>query len=291
VERSPLSGLCIPSSLSNGPHSDVHSWAPHVLGQIVSSHLPVSRTCYGSHHPTSRKLSYSDIIRPQHPVWPLDTTFPDSPCARAWAHDHQPTSDPLYFHWDLLVTTPVTFFIDTRRDRVAQPANPTSRGALAYGNITQSISRYVSSATLVLLSCFTDLVLGFYITCMAICLVPQSEIVLDSPPPYFPHCGTLRLTAIPSENPALLLQPTSLQYSPFISNTLGVLFKVYVMESHEAEGGLIGNGNLAGKLPTHQVTRRIIDGVIPTLGPELQSRAFKVLDFRSRFAVCLRSGR
>ena len=67
-----------------------------------------------------------------------------------------------------------------------------------------------------------------------------------------------------------IVSSSSLSYSPFIPNTLGMLFKVYVMESHEPEGGLLGNVNLAGELPTYQVVCRIIDGVISALGPELQ---------------------
>jgi hypothetical protein len=78
------------------------------------------RTCYGSRHPT------------------------DAPCASAWAHDHPRTFDPLYSYQNLLVTTPVTFFINTCHDRIARPADFTCRGALAYGNIPQTIFRYVS---------------------------------------------------------------------------------------------------------------------------------------------------
>jgi len=76
--------------------------------------------CYGSRHPT------------------------DAPCARAWAHDHLRTFDPLYSYRNLLVTTPVTFFIDTCRECIARPADFTCCGALAYGNIPQYIFRYVS---------------------------------------------------------------------------------------------------------------------------------------------------
>jgi hypothetical protein len=55
------------------------------------------------------------------------------PTARA--HDHLRTFDPLYSYRNLLVTTLVTFFINTCRDRIARPADFTCRGALAYGNI------------------------------------------------------------------------------------------------------------------------------------------------------------
>ena len=49
-----------------------------------------------------------------------------------------------------------------------------------------------------------------------------------------------------------------------------MLFKAYITESHEPEGGLLGNVNLVGDLPTYQVVCRIIDGVIAALGAELQ---------------------
>src|SRR5258708_36695534 len=67
-----------------------------------------------------------------------------------------------------------------------------------------------------------------------------------------------------------IVSSSSFSYSPFIPNTLGMLFKVYVMESHEPEGGLLGNVSLAGFFPTYHVVCRIIDGVISALGPELQ---------------------
>ena len=84
-----------------------------------------------------------------------------------------------------------------------------------------------------------------------------------------------------------IVSSSSLSYSPFIPNTLGMLFKVYVMESHEPEGGLLGNVNLAGDLPTYQVVCCIIDGVISALGPELQETGRTrslILDLVSEFA-------
>jgi hypothetical protein len=39
------------------------------------------------------------------------------------ALDHPRTFDPLYSYRNLLVTTPVTFFINTCRDRIARPAD------------------------------------------------------------------------------------------------------------------------------------------------------------------------
>ncbi|KAF8584408.1 ARM repeat-containing protein [Ramaria rubella] len=62
----------------------------------------------------------------------------------------------------------------------------------------------------------------------------------------------------------------SLTYSPFIPSTLGMLFKLYTLDTHEPEGGTLTNCNLSGDLPTYQVVCQIIDAVIGVLGPELQ---------------------
>lgn len=70
-----------------------------------------------------------------------------------------------------------------------------------------------------------------------------------------------------------VINAASLAYSPFISSTLGVLFKLYTFESHEIEGGTLTNSNINGDLPTYQVVCQIIDAVIGVLGPELQESA------------------
>ena len=67
-----------------------------------------------------------------------------------------------------------------------------------------------------------------------------------------------------------IVSSSSLSYSPFIPNTLGMLFKVYVMESHEPEGGLLGNVNLAGSCRHTKLSVVSIDAVLSALGPELQ---------------------
>jgi hypothetical protein len=62
--------------------------------------------------------------------------------------------------------TPVTFFIDTCRDRIARPADFTCRGVLAYGNIPQSIFRYVSRSIISWPILYSATL--FYMTCRAI---------------------------------------------------------------------------------------------------------------------------
>lgn len=67
-----------------------------------------------------------------------------------------------------------------------------------------------------------------------------------------------------------VINAASLAYSPFISSTLGMLFKLYTLDTHEVEGGTLTNSNISGDLPTYQVVCQIIDAVIGVLGPELQ---------------------
>ncbi|EJD52751.1 ARM repeat-containing protein [Auricularia subglabra TFB-10046 SS5] len=67
----------------------------------------------------------------------------------------------------------------------------------------------------------------------------------------------------------------SLSYAPFINSTIGMLVKLYSLESHEPEGGSSNNANIAGDLPTYQVICRIIDAVIGVTGPELLESSHK----------------
>ncbi|KAG9014418.1 hypothetical protein FRB90_005311 [Tulasnella sp. 427] len=61
----------------------------------------------------------------------------------------------------------------------------------------------------------------------------------------------------------------SLSYGPYVSSTLGVIFKLYMASTHEPEGGSLSNANLAGDLPAYQVLCQLIDALISVLGPEL----------------------
>ncbi|TDL16333.1 clathrin-coated vesicle protein [Rickenella mellea] len=67
-----------------------------------------------------------------------------------------------------------------------------------------------------------------------------------------------------------VVNAASLAYAPFVSSTLGMLCKIYLLESHEPEGGTVNNVNIKGNLPVYQVTCQLIDAVITVLGPDIQ---------------------
>jgi hypothetical protein len=69
---------------------------------------------------------------------------------------------------------------------------------------------------------------------------------------------------------ARVINAASLAYAPHVSSTLGMLLKVYLMESHEREGGTLGNANVSGDCPAYPVACEIIDAVITVLGPDIQ---------------------
>ncbi|RDB24443.1 HEAT repeat-containing protein 5B [Hypsizygus marmoreus] len=69
---------------------------------------------------------------------------------------------------------------------------------------------------------------------------------------------------------ARVINAASLAYAPFVSSTLGMLLKVYLLESHEREGGTLMNANLSGDNPAYPVVCQIIDAVITVLGPDMQ---------------------
>ncbi|TFK60204.1 clathrin-coated vesicle protein [Pluteus cervinus] len=69
---------------------------------------------------------------------------------------------------------------------------------------------------------------------------------------------------------ARVITAASLAYAPFVSSTLGMLLKVYVMDSHECEGGTLANANLSGDFPAYPVVCQIIDAVTNVLGPDMQ---------------------
>jgi HEAT repeat-containing protein 5 len=83
-----------------------------------------------------------------------------------------------------------------------------------------------------------------------------------------------------------VINAASLAYSPFLLTTLGMLFKVYSMDTHEPEGGTLVNVNASGDLPTYQAICQILDAIVGVLGPELnepsRTRAL-VLDLVTEF--------
>ncbi|KAI5117719.1 hypothetical protein M0805_001805 [Coniferiporia weirii] len=70
-----------------------------------------------------------------------------------------------------------------------------------------------------------------------------------------------------------VVNAASLAYAPFVSSTLGMLFKLYSLESHDPDGGTIPNANLKGMYPVYQVVCQLIDAIIAVLGPDMQESA------------------
>ncbi|KAI0258392.1 clathrin-coated vesicle protein [Gloeopeniophorella convolvens] len=85
-----------------------------------------------------------------------------------------------------------------------------------------------------------------------------------------------------------VVNAASLAYAPYVSSTLGMLFKVYVSPSHELEGGSLSNSNISGDLPAYQAVCQIIDAVITVLGPDIQESSRTrtlILDIVRRLAA------
>ncbi|KAF8648973.1 hypothetical protein AX16_006087 [Volvariella volvacea WC 439] len=70
-----------------------------------------------------------------------------------------------------------------------------------------------------------------------------------------------------------VINAASLAYAPFVPSTLGMLLKIYVMETHEREGGTLANANLSGDFPAYPLVCRIVDAVTNVLGPDMQESA------------------
>ncbi|OCF33994.1 clathrin-coated vesicle protein [Kwoniella heveanensis BCC8398] len=67
-----------------------------------------------------------------------------------------------------------------------------------------------------------------------------------------------------------VVNAANLSYEPFVPTTLGMLANIYLLETHEPDGGSLGSVNLRGDLPAYQVICRILHALIGVLGPELQ---------------------
>ncbi|CEH18868.1 Uncharacterized conserved protein [Ceraceosorus bombacis] len=67
----------------------------------------------------------------------------------------------------------------------------------------------------------------------------------------------------------MVVEAASLSYSSYVSSTLGMLVKLYMLDTHEPEGGSAGSSNLRADLPAHQAACRIISALIGVLGPDL----------------------
>ncbi|KAK8846574.1 hypothetical protein IAR55_005660 [Kwoniella newhampshirensis] len=67
-----------------------------------------------------------------------------------------------------------------------------------------------------------------------------------------------------------VVNAANLSYEPFVPTTLGMLANIYLLETHDPDGGSLGSVNLRGDLPAYQVICRILHALIGVLGPELQ---------------------
>ncbi|TFK25105.1 clathrin-coated vesicle protein [Coprinopsis marcescibilis] len=67
-----------------------------------------------------------------------------------------------------------------------------------------------------------------------------------------------------------VINAASLAYAPYVTGTLGLLLKLYLKESHEREGGTLGNSNISGDSPAYPVVCQMIDAIITVLGPDIQ---------------------
>ncbi|KAJ1026819.1 hypothetical protein NDA16_002116 [Ustilago loliicola] len=71
----------------------------------------------------------------------------------------------------------------------------------------------------------------------------------------------------------VVVDSASLSYSPYVASTLGMLVKLYMLDTHEPEGGSAGSVNLRADLPAHQAVCRVVNALIGVLGPDLQESA------------------
>lgn len=67
----------------------------------------------------------------------------------------------------------------------------------------------------------------------------------------------------------MVIENASLSYTPYVASTLGMLARLYMQDTHEAEGGSVGSVNMRGNLPAQQAMVQIINTLVGTLGPEL----------------------
>ena len=72
---------------------------------------------------------------------------------------------------------------------------------------------------------------------------------------------------------ARVINAASLAYGPHVSATLGLMLKLYLLESHEREGGIVASSNISGDCPAYPVVCQIIDAIINVLGPDIQESA------------------
>ena len=72
---------------------------------------------------------------------------------------------------------------------------------------------------------------------------------------------------------ARVIDAASLAYAAYVPSTLGLLFRAYMSESHEPEGGTLNHVNIKGELPAYQAICQNVDAVITVVGPDIQESA------------------
>ena len=72
---------------------------------------------------------------------------------------------------------------------------------------------------------------------------------------------------------AQVAESAGLNYSGYVSNTIGMLSRLYVAESHSADTTAMAPSNMAMHLPTTAAIARGVDATINVLGPDLQDMA------------------
>lgn len=89
---------------------------------------------------------------------------------------------------------------------------------------------------------------------------------LSSDPHPVVHCWAL-------ESLTMTISAASLMFSGYVSSTLGLIAKLYLVETHEPGGGstAVSNAGLAVGFTAYQEFGRIIYELVGTLGPELQA--------------------
>ncbi|KAF9493264.1 hypothetical protein BDN71DRAFT_1570152 [Pleurotus eryngii] len=69
---------------------------------------------------------------------------------------------------------------------------------------------------------------------------------------------------------AQIINAASSTYAPPVPGMLGMLLRIYCMDSHEREGGTLANTNMSGDFPAYPVVCQILDTIITVLGPDIQ---------------------
>ncbi|KAK0906666.1 hypothetical protein LTR57_017676 [Friedmanniomyces endolithicus] len=69
---------------------------------------------------------------------------------------------------------------------------------------------------------------------------------------------------------AEVAESAGLNFSGYVSNSIGILSRLYVSDSHNVETGALASSNMAMELPVTAAIARGVDSVINVLGPDLQ---------------------